>query len=65
MKRNKLRDLPRMIYADPEGRIYDHPYLRMAGFSGLEVVPIGNKDLIPMPELSKLFLIPDCPPLGL
>jgi hypothetical protein len=29
-----LRSLPYMLYADSKGRIYDDPYLRMAGFSG-------------------------------
>lgn len=65
MNANELKNLPHMLYADREGKIYDHPYLRMAGFSGLEVVPIQTKELIPMPELSKLFFIPDCPPMGL
>ncbi|MBW1862343.1 MAG: radical SAM protein, partial [Deltaproteobacteria bacterium] len=42
----------------------DHPYYRMVGFSGHSTVTVGNEDLISMPEFSKLFFIPDCPPIG-
>jgi len=59
------KNLPYMLYADGKGRIYEHPYYRMAGFSGSTVIPLRNEDLILMPELSKLFFIPDCPPIGL
>ena len=54
-----------MLYADKNGNVYEHPYYRMAGFSGDVIKEIGEKDLIPMPEYSKLFFIPDCPPIGL
>ena len=47
--------LPRMLYADSKGRIYDHPYFRMAGFSGGDPFPILEDDLMIMPEFSKLF----------
>ncbi|MFH1489166.1 MAG: radical SAM protein, partial [Pseudomonadota bacterium] len=57
--------LPSMLFADEEGRIYDHPYYRMVGFSGAAPAPLGEDDLISMPEYSKLFFIPRCPPLGL
>ena len=60
-----LKDLPYMLYADKDGRIYDHPRLRMAGFSGSEPHLLKNEDLIRLPELSKLFFIPDCPPVGI
>lgn len=59
-----LKDLPYMIYADFEGRVYDHPYYRMAGFSGTSPIPISHEDIINMPEFSKLFYIPECPPIG-
>lgn len=57
--------LPYMLYADKEGNVYEHPYYRMAGFSGASIARISVKDLIPMPQFSKLFFIPDCPPIGL
>ena len=60
-----FKNLPYMLYADADGRIYDHPYFRMAGFSGSVPAVLNSEDLIPMPEFSKLFFIPDCPPIGL
>ena len=53
-----------MLYADEKGRIYDHPYFRMAAFSGRSPVPLALQDLAPLPEFSKLFFIPECPPVG-
>ncbi len=61
----QLERLPFMLYADAKGRIYDHPYLKMAGFSGSGLSPIESEDLIMMPSFSKLFYIPACPPMGL
>jgi pyruvate-formate lyase-activating enzyme len=60
-----FENIPSMLYADPEGRIYDHPYYRMVGFSGASPVLLDHEDLLQMPEFSKLFFIPDCPPIGL
>ena len=60
-----IKNLPRMLYADSKGRIYDHPFYRMAGFSGIGPSTIAKGDLMPMPEFSKLFYTPDCPPVGL
>ena len=54
-----------MLYADAIGRIYEHPYLRMVGCSGSTLFAVEEEDLIIMPEFSKLFYIPSCPPLGL
>lgn len=54
-----------MLFADKDGHIYDHPYFRMAGFLGSNPVVPEEKDLIPLPDFSKLFFIPDCPPIGL
>lgn len=65
MKNEYLKNLPYMLYADKDGQIYDHPYFRMAGFSGSNPVVLEEEDLMPMPKFSKLFFIPDCPPIGL
>ncbi len=54
-----------MLYADECGNIYDHPYYRMAGFSGRNLSKISKGDLIPIPEFSKLFYFPECPPIGI
>jgi wyosine [tRNA(Phe)-imidazoG37] synthetase (radical SAM superfamily) len=59
------KNLPFMLYADRDGIIYEHPYYRMAGFSGSSIAAMEDEDLIRMPEFSKLFFIPDCPPIGL
>jgi len=59
------KNLPYMLYADRDGIIYEHPYYRMAGFSGGSIAALEDEDLIRMPEFSKLFFIPDCPPIGL
>jgi pyruvate-formate lyase-activating enzyme len=61
----KTNKLPFMLYADKSGRIFDHPYYRMAGFSGGQPSFLGPADLMAMPEYSKLFYIPQCPPIGL
>ncbi len=65
MGQQDFENIPYMLYADRKGRIYEHPYFRMAGFSGLQPTPLKDQDLIPMPEFSKLFFIPVCPPIGL
>ncbi len=61
---NNPQSLPMMLYADSKGRVYDHPYFRMAGFSGKDPFPILEDDLTPVPEFSKLFYFPQCPPVG-
>ena len=54
-----------MLYADEHGNIYDHPWYRMAGFSGARLSEISDSDLIDMPGFSKLFYFPGCPPIGI
>ena len=65
MRFYNLNSLPYMLYADADGQIYDHPYYKMIGFTGTSPEILHDEDLITMPEFSKLFFIPDCPPLGL
>lgn len=60
-----IKDLPYMLYADEHGNIYDHPFYRMAGFSGSNLSSIPDKNLIPMPKFSKLFYFPECSPIGI
>ena len=60
-----LAYLPYMLYADPRGRIYEHPEYRMVGCSGNTRCLPDGEDLVPMPEYSKLFYLPGCPPVGL
>lgn len=61
MKRNRA---PKLLYADAKGNIYDHPELCMAGMNGPEAVLPGEDELIPLPEGSRIFTIPDTPPLA-
>lgn len=64
MTSNALKNLPFMLFADSRGRIFDHPYLRMAGFSGSVPHPLEKGDLILLPRFSKLFFLPKCHPIG-
>jgi pyruvate-formate lyase-activating enzyme len=64
-KQRPTEILPNMLYADSGGQVYDHPYYKMTGFSGNMPRSLSADDLMPMPEYSKLFFIPDCPPIGL
>lgn len=61
---SRVGQIPYMLYADRRGRVYDHPFFRMAGFSGDKPVPIAPEDLMIMPEFSKLFFIPFGRPVG-
>ena len=58
------RQLPKLVYADAKGQIYDHPYLTMAGMSGPEAVLPESIELIQLPEGSRLFTIPNTPPIA-
>ena len=60
----KKRLPPKLLYADAQGNIFDHPYLSMAGMSGSEAVLPEGVELIPLPEDSRLFTIPDTPPIA-
>ena len=60
----KRKTLPKLLYADAQGNIFDHPYLSMAGMSGPETVLPEGVELIPLPEGSRLFTIPDTPPVA-
>jgi pyruvate-formate lyase-activating enzyme len=56
--------LPRLLYAAADGTIYDHPHLCMAGMNGTDAVLPEGVELIPLPEDSRLFTIPDTPPVA-
>jgi len=55
----------RLLVADAEGRIYDHPTLRLAGERGAGPEPIGSREWIPLPRGSDLFALPGRAPIGL
>ena len=54
----------KLVYADSQGRIFNHPYLQMAGRSGREFYPVPDRDLIPLPPGSDLFVLPGRLPVG-
>ncbi|HID98163.1 MAG TPA: radical SAM protein [Thermodesulfobacteriaceae bacterium] len=57
-------EMPSLVYADSEGRIFDLPSLKMAGRSGYSLHPVDLRDLIPLPEGSELFVLPNRMPVG-
>lgn len=58
------KTIPKLLYADRQGNIFDHPHLSMAGMNGTETVLPEEIELIPLPEDSRLFTIPDTPPIA-
>ncbi len=64
MTNNKNMDYPSLVYATPKGEIFDYPGLKMAGRSGFEFFIPDPKNLIPLPEGSELFVIPDSIPVA-
>jgi pyruvate-formate lyase-activating enzyme len=55
---------PALVYADAEGHILDWPALEMAGAGGGEWQRPHFSELVPLPEGSELFLLPDRLPVG-
>ncbi len=60
----RTKSKPKLLYADAKGNIYDHPELCMAGMNGPEAVLPEAVELIPLPEGSRIFTIPDTPPMA-
>lgn len=54
----------KLIYADEAGRIYNHPYLEMAGSSAGTWHRVRENLLIPLPPGSELFQLPGRLPVG-
>jgi molybdenum cofactor biosynthesis enzyme MoaA len=52
------------VVADESGEVFEHPELLLAGMSGTDVVQPRTDEMIPMPEGSRLFTIPQTPPTG-
>lgn len=60
-----VKKAPRLLFADDHGIIYEHPDLLAMGMSGQELVLPEPEEWIPLPEMSRLFYMPGCPPVGL
>ena len=56
--------IPRTVYADPKGHIFELPELEMAGLSGEDVVQPEAEELSPLPDGSKFFFLPVGEALG-
>ena len=52
------------VVADENGEVFEHPELLMAGMNGMTARAPEADELIPLPEGSRLFTIPDTPPMG-
>ena len=55
----------RMLFADEQGVLYDHPALRAAGRSGDRYVELMDEDLVELPTGASLTMIPGGVPVGL
>jgi pyruvate-formate lyase-activating enzyme len=55
---------PRLVYADHEGNIYDHPGLALAGAAAGAWEAVDETQCIDLPEGSELFLLPGRLPVG-
>jgi molybdenum cofactor biosynthesis enzyme MoaA len=56
---------PSLVYANKKGEIKDFPGLMMAGRSGRWYFRPEPEDLIPLPEGSELFVLPQRDPIGI
>lgn len=63
MSKSKLK--PKLVFADAQGNIYDHPSLLMLCRRGHEYALPRPDELIPLPEESELFLLPGRHAVGL
>ena len=52
------------VVADAQGEVFEHPDLLMAGMNGTQTERPLAAEMIPMPEGSRLFTIPQTPPIG-
>ncbi|MBU1273803.1 MAG: radical SAM protein [Proteobacteria bacterium] len=55
---------PRLLYADGQGNILDHPGLGLAGSAGGRWEAVSENQCIPLPPGSELFLLPGRLPVG-
>lgn len=63
-KSRRPDEMPSLVYADEEGRIFDYPLIKMAGRSGTMLHPVDPAELIPLPPGSELFVVPGRLPVG-
>jgi pyruvate-formate lyase-activating enzyme len=56
--------IPRLLYADQDGNILDHPGLGLAGAAAGRWEAVKETQCIPLPPGSELFLLPGRRPVG-
>ncbi|HXX35782.1 MAG TPA: radical SAM protein, partial [Thermodesulfobacteriota bacterium] len=57
-------EYPHLVFSDPEGKIFDHPRLKLAGRSGDRTDLPHPSELVPLPVGSQLFTMPGRIPVG-
>ncbi len=55
----------RLVFAEADGSILDHPHLLLAGSGGGDPRRVRDDELIPLPRGSDLFLLPGRRPIGI
>jgi pyruvate-formate lyase-activating enzyme len=58
-------EIPSLVYANQQGEIKNFPEIHMAGRSGNYYFKPALDELIPLPEGSELFLLPERLPIGI
>jgi len=53
-----------MVVATADGEVFEHPELLMAGMNGMTLCRPLPEEMIPLPEGSRLFTLPQTPPVG-
>lgn len=56
--------MPKLVFADEKGNIFDHPELEMAASTGAGLIHPDEAEVIPLPPGSKLFTLPDSLAVG-
>jgi pyruvate-formate lyase-activating enzyme len=57
-------EYPRLVLSDPEGNIFNHPFLKLSGRSGDRFLLPYPSELVPLPQGSQLFSLPGRVPIG-
>ncbi len=57
-------EYPRLVLSDPQGNVFEHPSLRLAGRSGNQFLLSPRTELVPLPRGSQLFTLPGRVPIG-
>jgi pyruvate-formate lyase-activating enzyme len=57
-------EYPGLIFSGPEGKIFEHPRLKLAGRSGDRMELPRPLELVPLPQGSQLFSMPGRIPVG-